>query len=667
MHIFEDYKNMKPAVVQNSAPAIKPLALACAFSLSIAASAFSQDGAIPSVVITGPRFPSAPTLAPIGATVITQDYIRSAGAADVNQAIRKIGGVFGRQSLDSSPDFALDMRGFGVNSSQNMVIMVDGVRLNENELAATVLSTIPIDTVDRIEITRGGGSVLYGEGATGGVIRIFTRKPGGAGAHGSVFAEAGQFNQRDGRATLNYNVGDVALDAAVGNQSTDNYRANSDFKQTNFSGGMQLAYQDGRVGLRAEGARQDSRFPGSLKLAQFQADPRQTTTPNDFGSLDTDRVTAFVEHHVGNLDLAADLSHRERGVKATYVSSFGTTNLAYTARQTQFSPRLRQLATVGGMLNELVAGIDLIRWQRKTTSDFSTADARQDSKAIYLRDEMRFDQAHDGRLAVGARHELFDKDFVDPLAFNPAPESGAQALNAWELQASYKLLPKLEAYARAGQSYRVANVDENGYRVSFGMLAPQTSHDVELGATFGDSARQLSARVFRHNLRNELFYDPTQNGGFGANTNLDPTRRQGVEIDAEAQLAPAWRVVAHLQHLDARFTEGPNAGREMVLVPKNMLTTRVVWAPGDGQSADLGAQWVDTQRYGGDFANTCDGRIPSYTTVDARYARKLGAWELALSGLNLADRQYFSNAFSCKAAIYPSNGRQLKLSARYDF
>jgi iron complex outermembrane receptor protein len=59
--------------------------------------------------------------------------------------------------------------------------------------------------------------------------------------------------------------------------------------------------------------------------------------------------------------------------------------------------------------------------------------------------------------------------------------------------------------------------------------------------------------------------------------------------------------------------------------------------------------------------------MPSYATVDARYARKIGPWELAVSGLNLADRQYFSNAFGCQSGIYPSSGRQLKLSARYDF
>jgi iron complex outermembrane receptor protein len=105
----------------------------------------------------------------------------------------------------------------------------------------------------------------------------------------------------------------------------------------------------------------------------------------------------------------------------------------------------------------------------------------------------------------------------------------------------------------------------------------------------------------------------------------------------------------------------------MVLVPKNVLTARLAWVPGNGQSADLGAQYVSQQRYGSDFANTCAGRVPSYTTVDARYAVKLGAWEFALNGLNLADRAYFSQAFGCRSGIYPSDGRQLKLSARYDF
>ena len=644
----------------------KPLALACAIAVSLPFAARADEPAPTTVVITGSRFPSAESLEPIGATVITRDEIRQAGVNDVNQAIRKIGGVFGRQSLDSSPDFALDLRGFGTNGPQNMVIMVDGVRLNENELVSSVLSTIPIDTVERIEITRGGSSVLYGEGATGGVIQIVTRKDpryAQAGTHGSVFGEAGQLRQRDLRASLSHVTGQLSFDAAVARQDNGNYRANSDFTQNSLSAGVQVGYTGGRAGIRVESARQDSRLPGALSMAQFQANPRQTQTPNDFGSLDTDRVNAFAEYRVGEVDLAAELSHRERDASLNYFFGPDLSVTQYDGRQTQFSPRARWLHTLdGGMLNELVAGIDVIDWKRKTVSSYSLSDASQKSKAVYLRDELRFDPAHDGRVALGVRREIFDKDYVDAM-LGGVPDNGSQGQNAWEAQGSYRVLPQLELTARAGQSYRVANVDENSFRTSLSLLKVQTSHDLEFGASWGDAARKVSARVFQHKLDNEIFYDPTA----FANTNLDPTRRRGVEIDAEAELSATWRATAHLQHVNAKFTEGPNAGREMVLVPKNVLTARLNWLPGNGQSADFGAQWVDRQRYGSDFDNRCAATMPSYVTFDARYAVKLGPWEVAVNGLNLADRHYFSYAYGCQSGIYPSDGRQLKLSARYDF
>jgi iron complex outermembrane receptor protein len=664
---------MYSAASTRGAPALEPIALACAVSLSLFAGAACAQDDIPStVVITGSRFPSVASLRPIGATVITQDDIRRAGVNDVNGAIRKIGGVFGRQSLDSSPDFALDLRGFGTNSAQNMVIMVDGVRLSENELANTVLSTIPIDTVERIEITRGGGSVLYGEGATGGVIQITTRRAVAGGthgsAHGSIFAEGGSFREHDVRASLSQTAGSVSADVAVARQGSQNYRRNSGFDQTTASLNLQTRFTGGRAGIHLESARQASRLPGSLTLAQFDADPRQASTPQDFGALNTDRANVFAEYRLGAVDLAADLSHRERNVRSSYLS-FGSNN-AYDGRQDQFSPRARWVANVGGMLNELVGGIDVTRWKRKTTASYSSADASQSSQAVYVRDELRFDPAHDGRVALGARHENFDKDYVDALAGSPA-EDRSQAQNAWEAQASYRVHPLVEVYAKAGQSYRVANVDENSYRTSGDILKAQTSHDLEFGTTLryapGDDSRTLTARLFRHRLHDEIFFDPTANGGWGANTNLDPTERKGVEIDAEALLVAGWRASAHVQHVLARFADGPNTGRELVLVPKNVVTARLAWVPGNGQSADVGAQWVDSQRYGSDFSNGCAARIPSYTTLDARYAIKLGPWEVAATGLNLADRHYFSNAFGCKSGIYPSDGRQLKLSARYDF
>ena len=662
-------------ILTSCAPAWKPLALASALSACIIAPASAQTNngkTLPPVVVTASRFANDPAFSPIGATVITAEEIRVAGVDNVNQAIRKIGGVYGRQNSFGTQDFDLDLRGFGTNSSQNMVVLVDGVRLSENELSVALLSSIPIDTVERIEIMRGGSSVLYGDGATGGVIQIITKRAQLDATHGSVTAEIGQFNHKAVRASITKGWDGLALDANVSKLESDNYRNNNAVDQQNFSGGAQWTSKEGRAGVRIDIARQDARFAGGLSLEDFEKNPRKTVTPNDYGSIDTDRYTAFIERNLGNWDVAAELSHRERTAKALYdFGSFGTSASTYTGKQTQFSPRVRHLSTMGGLTNELVTGFDFIHWNRVTDSAFSQADTSQKSKALYLRDELKWGQS---RVAIGVRHEVFDKDSNDPAPFSTATYSKSQSFNAWELQGSHAVTPLLSLFAKTGQSYRVANADENGYTVFANEpLKGQTSHDLELGGSFGNAEQKISARLFQHRLKNEIFYDPTAGfcdplyGCSGANVNLDPTKRQGIEIEARMRLATAFMLSASLQHVSAKFTDGPNAGNEMVMVPKNTASVRLSWLPADGQSADIGAQWVDSQRYGGDFANNCSASIPSFVTLDGRYAKRFGPWELAVTGMNLTDKHYFSNAYGCKSGIYPGAGRQLKVSVRYDF
>ncbi|MFC0169536.1 TonB-dependent receptor family protein [Pseudoduganella danionis] len=614
------------------------------------------------VIVTGSRFDADPALAPIGAVVIHAEDIQRAGVSDVNAAIRKIGGVYGRQSLDGSPDFSLDLRGFGTNSSQNMVIVLDGVRLSENELSNAILSTIPIDSVERIEITRGGASVLYGDGATGGVVNIVTRRPVKFSRRGTMFVEGGQFGAGELRLSGAHAWEGFAADATLDTQRTDNYRDNNVFKQTQFAGGAQWFDDAGRAGFRYEGARQDMGLPGSLTAQQFASNPRQASTPNDAASLDSDRLTVFGQRHFGAYDVAADLSYRKKHSKGTYYSP-SLYVMEYDSKQTQFSPRVRHLGNVAGLLNETVAGVDLMYWTRVATSSYS-ADANQHSKAIYLRDELRFDAAHQGRISAGVRRELFDKNFRDPFGYGSKAYSAVQAVNAWELQASYMPLAHTTVFGKAGQSYRLATSDENAYPQKKNQpLEAQQSHDLELGASYASALQKLTARVFRHQLVNEIFYDQS----VYANVNLAPTRRQGFELDAEQRINADWTLNGHYQHVDASFTEGSNNGKQMVLVPKNTLSARISWTPASGQTADLGAQWVDSQRFGNDFTNQCNARIPSYTTFDARYARTYGQWEVAVQGLNLTDKHYYSQAFDCNGAIYPADGRQFKLSARYTF
>lgn len=613
------------------------------------------------VVVTASRFPNDPAFSPVGATVISADEIRNAGIDNVNEAIRKLGGVYGRQSLAGPGDYALDMRGFGSNGDQNMVILIDGVRLSENELSTALLSSVPIDSVERIEIVRGGSSVLYGDGATGGTIQIITRRPAADATHGTVVGEIGSYGLRSGRASIAKGWDGFALNAAYSKQHADNYRDNNASNQENFSGTAQWFSNEGRFGLRVDLARADYGLTGSLSMAQFLANPRQTSSPRDYGSYDSDRVTAFLERRLGAFDLAVELSHREKISRSSYS---GAAVDEVHSRTTQFSPRLRHVAERSGLhalKNELVSGIDFAEWQIGNVN--GSSDAAQRSQALYLRDELQI--AGNARIAIGVRHEVVSKSST------AGSYDKTQSVNAWDLQTSYGLISTspsaLRVFGKAGQSYRLATTDENrGTILSAGqLLRPQVSHDLEFGVTSGGVDRNATLKWFRHRLKNELFYDPTV-GAFGANVNLDPTKRQGVELEVGLRLNDEFTLKANVQHIVASFTGGPNVGKEMVLVPKNTASARLNWQAGN-QTANVGVLWADAQRYGNDFSNTCNARMPSYATIDARYALRVRMWEFALTGSNLTDKNYFSQAFGCAGGIYPDSGRAVKFTARYDF
>lgn len=604
------------------------------------------------VTVSASRFES--NTAPIGATVITAEQIREAGIGSVNEAIRKIGGIYGRQNMSGTSDYQLDLRGFGAFSDQNVVVMIDGIRLSDNEQVTALMSSIPIESVDRIEIVRGGSSVLYGEGATGGTIQIITKRGTRTGTHGSIVGEVGSFNTNELRASLTKGWDNFSLDANINSLHTDNYRDNNNLKQENFSGGLQWASQDTRIGMRVDSSRQDARFAGSLSYAQYKDNPRQATTPDDYGSFDVDRYTLFGEKKIGDLKLAVDLSHRTKTVEFFQFGGLST----YDTRMTQFSPRLRYVANGASVSNEIVAGFDFAKSNRVRDASFSQDDATQRSAAIYFRDELKI---ADARIAFGVRHEKFKKDTEVQISSNPSYKT-SNSLNAWTLEGAYAIGADISVFAKEGRSYRVPNVDDL-FQPAF--LDPQTSRDSELGASFGHANRKLlTIKFFRHKLKNEIMFDPTT----FTNVNLDPTRMQGIEIEASAHIASTFKISAIAQHVSAKFTDGVNSGNEIVLVPKNTATLRLNWLPGNGQSADIGVQWVDSQRYGGDFSNTCSARIPSFATLDARYAVKVGGWEFAVAGDNLTDKDYFTQAFGdCQSGIYPDSGRSVKFSARYDF
>jgi len=170
------------------------------------------------LVITATRFPDSKRDLPVGVTVISADDIRKSATSNLPEILAHFG-LLQVRNLAGTQNQQIDLRGFGVTGDQNTLILIDGVRISENELESAQLSAIPLESIERIEIVRGGGAVLYGSGATGGTINIITRRgqPGESRAY--ALGRAGGYATQELRAGGERKSGaggDAAIEAGGG-------------------------------------------------------------------------------------------------------------------------------------------------------------------------------------------------------------------------------------------------------------------------------------------------------------------------------------------------------------------------------------------------------------------------------------------------------------------
>ena len=158
------------------------------------------DSAGASGIVTGTIITGA------SSTVITaQEIERSPGQSLQDLLAREPGvqmtNLFGSVNGARS---SVDMRGFGAAGTSNTLVLVNGRRLNDIDMAGVDFSAIPKNSIERIEITRGNsGAVLYGDGAVGGVINIVTKNAVDLPPSARVQAGFGSFNYREGNVSAN--------------------------------------------------------------------------------------------------------------------------------------------------------------------------------------------------------------------------------------------------------------------------------------------------------------------------------------------------------------------------------------------------------------------------------------------------------------------------------
>lgn len=633
----------------------------CALSLATlalgAATAQAQTSLEP-VVITGTRFADEAQNLPFGVSVITAQDIRRSGANSVAEAIIKLLGVPGRLDLNGGVDYALDLRGFGTTSDNNQVIVVDGQRISEGDTGGTRLVGIPIDTVERIEVLRGSGTVLYGEGATGGVIVITTRAGRGSGRadRAQVYAGYGSHATRELRAGTTLTAQELSFDVAANRRLSDGHRDNF----ASGTGGVSLAGQwagdAARVVLRHAEDRLSSGLPGELTAAEFAADPSRSFKPNDHAAITNRRSGIQAEGRTAGWDLAVDAGWRRKATRSltTFGRGGSPTPFDYDIRADQFGARARHQAELGGQRHSVVLGADVGHWERQILGSFGVL-ARQTNRAVYAKDDVALNGGL--RLSGGLRRESVDKSVEQSSA------GVDTAVNAWELGVVQPLGAGWQAHGRVGRSFRLANADEFTFTQPNTVLRPQLSRDVEVGARWQGGADRVDLRVYRSALRDEIGFDPVA----FANVNFDRTRRQGVEAEGQHAVTAALTLRAAAAWRQARFVAGAFDGRDVPLVPNRSAALGADWQVLAGHR--IGAQLVHAGPRYATLDNSC--RIPTVTTLDARYAYELPTVEWSVSVANLADRAYYTQAFGCSgslpSSVYPEPGRTVTAAARLRF
>ena len=643
--------------------AILFLAAHAAHAQADAASA-STATSLPPVLVTATRFADDANTLPFGVRVIRADDIRRAGVGTVNEALMKLLGVPGRQDLLGGNSYSLDLRGFGTTAGDNQVIVLDGVRLNEADGSGARLAGIPIETVERIEVVRGSGSVLFGEGAAGGVIVITTHAGAAAARENSahLYGAVGSFGVRETRAAATVAAGEFSLDASLGRRLADNHRDNFKSRATVSSLSGQWQYEGLRIG--ASHLRDDlsSRLPGSLTAAQYASHPRQTNNPNDNTSIASRSNTVFARADLGDWELAAEAGWRSKELASLNTFGGSPSPFDYDVDADTQSVRAKYRVDADGLANVLVFGLDRSHWERNVTRGFPAGTvSTQRSTGVYLRDELTM--ASRTRLSAGLRSESVRKS--DTVSTDKVDDRQ----RAWELGVLQPLGGGLSVYARLGRSFRLPNVDEFNFTSPNVPFRAQTSRDLEFGSRWIDGARRLEARLYRSNLTDEIGFDPAAPGPFGAgaNVNLAPTRRQGIELELTEPLAESFKLHLNAALRRATFRAGSFAGNDVPLTPRRTLALRGEWQPAGNQQVDVLLNHVGPQSP--DSANAC--RMPAYTTLDLRYAYRWERLEFAAGVSNAADRKYYTQAFTCTAgrveSIYPEAGRGVTASVRVDF
>ncbi|MFO7569000.1 MAG: TonB-dependent receptor [Smithellaceae bacterium] len=653
------------------------------------------------VVVTATRDTQAIRRTPANVTVVTAEEIESTGATTVVDALEKLESIQFRTYSGNASQAMIDLRGFGGdNPYGKTLVMLDGRRLNRTDMASINWLSIPVNSIERIEIVRGPGSVLYGDAAAGGVINIITKKGKGKPLF-NASALAGSYGLHNERVGVTGAADKWTYAVNAENNAASGYRDRSRYSAQ--GAGFDVGYAAHDLLNLSWGVsfnRADYQLPGALTKAQMHEDRRQYQpamplywmNAND----DNDGRDQFAHMNFGIKSFWGAAGQMEMNVMYGYkniqsnMASWTSYNYSDTKTDTYvISPKYILARDFFGFHNKVIVGLDYynepyqkdIFSDRERTRPLSTADFTRASLGYYIRNE--FSILENLILSAGYRFEKTNikgtnTDMASP-ANNFDNEKDFRA-ESYEAGLTWLWGKKSKSFAKYATLYRIPFLDEmasfNGFGGSFlTTLEQEKGVSLEVGTEYYPLDNlKLGLTLFRIDMEDEIEFVYTSLWT-GENRNVGKTRHDGAELSASYLWQKYLKIYGNLTYHKATFEDGQYNKKEMPLVPNRILHAGLeIYLP---YQVTLKPQirHVGDAYLSGDNDNSAE-KLDPYTLLDVyvHYKPTFGRLHMTVfAGVeNLADTKYSSfgidyEQYSMENFYYPMPGRTFKAGLNFQF
>jgi iron complex outermembrane receptor protein len=578
---------------------------------------FAEDLQLDDVTVKSSGFERKDTETTYTSEIHTAKQIEASGASTLYDFLAQQSSLNILSSFGNKATPSINLRGFGSeNGAQNVVITLNGQRLNNIDSSSQLLAGIPLSNIERIEISKGSGSVLYGDGATAGAIQIYTKAKTGVTASTSW----GNFGQQNHYASAGLNEEKLELSANLSHDSHDGFGKKDpsgyrdEFTSNTQNARVKIKPTDSfRIFAEATSTRNDIRYAPSLTKAQFKDSPRNVGldflgNPANYThqALDSDRWQIGTE-----IDLSPSWHVTATHYREDKLSEFYNFNSKFHYDQEASTLDLRY----DGAQISAITGIQVNNGERKASNNSTT----KNNRALFANLEYRL--LDNLTLSAGARTEKVSYQF-SPNSGNSLADS--ENLSAWDIGANYRINPEVSVFANHNHAYQAPDIDRffttnvfTGVTSFNGFIKPMHSKTSNLGLNYVTDRNRLKMSAFYADLNNEIYVIPL----LFTNTNLDQSHKYGLELQDSYKINPELTASVLYNYIRATIDRentgsGSFNGKNLPGVPRHNLVANLNWKFNQNASLNVNHAWRSSAYAYQDFANNLGQKQSIYSSTN---------------------------------------------------